>query len=132
MRTSVLIITLAALAGCSATPMATRSEQAEMRLRQLIDGRIAGAPERCLPYYRSGDMVLLDGGTVAFRDGDRVWVSRLRGGCTRTVGGNYALVTTSLGGFGLCSGDIAQMVDPSTGVRAGSCIIGDFVPYSRP
>lgn len=132
MRSPILILAGAALAGCTATPMDVRVAQAEMELREMLSGRVAGPPQRCLPYYRSGNMVNMDGGTLVFRDGDTLYVNRLQGGCARTIGGNYALVTNSLGGYGLCSGDIARLVDPSSGIQAGSCIIGDFVPYRRP
>jgi hypothetical protein len=32
----------------------------------------------------------------------------------------------------LCSGDIAQVVETGSGMIVGSCVIGEFQPYSRP
>jgi hypothetical protein len=31
----------------------------------------------------------------------------------------------------LCRGDIAQIVDPLNRITVGSCVFGDFTPYTR-
>jgi hypothetical protein len=77
-------------------------------------------------------MTIVGPNTVAFRDGARrTYVNDMRGSCTN-LRSNYALVTRQFGGTGLCSGEIAQIIDPSTGVTVGSCVFGDFTPFTRP
>ena len=78
-------------------------------------------------------MIIVDDGTVVFRDSARrVYRNDFRGGsCSNLGGGHYALLTKS-SGSGLCSGDIAQVVDLSSGITFGSCVLGDFVPYTNP
>jgi hypothetical protein len=44
---------------------------------------------------------------------------------------HYAIVTRQFGGGGLCSGEIAEVVDPTTGISISSCSFGEFVPYRR-
>ncbi len=134
MRSLCLILaSAAALTACATTPAQPRSPQAEQHLQQLLTGKVAGAPQSCLPSHRSSDMVVIDDQTVLFRDGGRrVWRTEMRDGCTRLGSSHYALVTRSFGGPGLCSGDIAQLADLSTGMIVGSCSWGEFVPYTRP
>ena len=131
MRAIPLLLTAAAMAGCATAPQsAQRSAEAQAELQQLLAGRVAGPAMTCLPSYRSGQMVVIDDNTLAFRDGSRVYVNNLRGACSGLGSGFYTLVTRSFGG-GLCRGDIADVADPSTGMVYGSCVIGDFVPYAR-
>ena len=133
MRSFCLILAATALAGCATAPPQPRSAQAEQHLQQLLAGKVAGAPQSCLPSNRSSDMVVIDARTVLFRDGSRrVWRTEMRGGCTLLGSSHYTLVTRSFGGQGLCSGDLAQLADLSTGMIVGSCSWGEFVPYTRP
>lgn len=133
MRSLYLILAAATLAGCATARPQPRSAQAEQHLQQLLAGKVAGAPQSCLPSHRSSDMVVIDDKTVLFRDGSRrVWRTEMRGGCTLLGSSHYTLVTRSFGGQGLCSGDIAQLADLSTGMIVGSCSWGEFVPYTRP
>jgi hypothetical protein len=75
-------------------------------------------------------MTIVGDGTVAFRSGSTVYVNDMRGGCTN-LRSHYAIVTRQFGGGGLCSGEIAEIVDPTTGISVSSCSFGEFVPYRR-
>lgn len=130
---SPLFLAAAMLAGCSTAPPPMGMEaQSEARLQNLIDGKVAGQPMSCLAPRRADRMVVIDDNTVAFREGSNVYVNRIQGGCNQLGSGFYALVTRSYGSSGLCRGDIAQVADLTTGTTVGSCVLGDFVPYSRP
>lgn len=122
------------LASCATTGMPTpRSPGAQAELSRWLDGRVPGRPQSCLPTYRSQDMVVIDENTLLFRDGNnRVWRSDLRGPCNGLGRPGTALLTKQYGGTGLCSGEIAQVVDTSQGFTVGSCALGDFVPYNGP
>ena len=129
MRAISLLLAAAVLTGCmTQPPPATRSAEAEAEFLKLTAGKVAGQPITCLPSYQRSDMVTIDDGTVAFRNGRTVDVNKLLGACSGLDSGFYTLVTTSHGS-GLCRGDIARVTDIRTGVMAGSCAIGDFVPY---
>ena len=78
-------------------------------------------------------MVVIDENTILFRDGaNRVWRTEMRGPCNGLGRPGTALLTKQYGSSGLCSGEIAQVVDTSTGSPIGSCVLSDFVPYRRP
>lgn len=132
MRCMSLLLLTAALGACSTTAQQPRSARAEEHLQQLLAGKTPGPAVNCLPSYRSGDMVVIDDNTIVFKDGRRVWRNDLNGGSCNSLGsGHYALVTHTFGGLGLCRGDIATVADLSTGMTVGSCVIGNFVPYTK-
>lgn len=131
MRSMSLLLITAALAGCSTAPQPGRSAGAEAHLQQLLAGKTAGAPRSCLPGYRSNDMVVIDDNTVVFKTGRTVYRNDFQGGaCSNLGSGYYALLTRQYGGSGLCRGDIAEVKDLTNGITVGSCVLGDFVPYT--
>ena len=127
-------IALATLSACTAGPdNFQRSPKAQQELDRYLQGKVAGAPMTCLPNYRANDMVVIDERTILFRDGaNRVYRNDIVGGCTGLGRPGTALVTRQFGGTGLCRGEIAQIVDTSTGSFVGSCSLGDFVPFTGP
>ena len=76
-------------------------------------------------------MVTIDDSTIAYVDSpSRVYVNHLRGECSNLRSGFYTLVVRS-NGTGTCRGDIADVTDVRTGMTAGTCSLGEFVPYTR-
>jgi hypothetical protein len=133
MRTLSIFLLGATLAGCAATaeqPM--RSAQKQQEYQRLIAGKVAGPPVSCLPTYNANDMIVIDEQTVAFRQGaNRVYIAHMPGGCSNLGRAPYTMVTRQFGTSQLCRGDIAQIVDPVNGITVGSCVFGDFTPYTR-
>lgn len=135
MRNIVPLIAASILTGCTAGPppapvMLDAKQQA--RMAQLLDGKVAGTPQSCLPSWRTHNMVTIDDSTLIFQESPgRVWLQRPKNPCNLLSIGPYALVTRGSTGQ-LCNGDIAQVVDTMSGSNVGSCVMGDFVPYVRP
>jgi hypothetical protein len=137
MRSVTPLLIAALLAGCNAaaSPRDTAYAQAkaQARLNQLLAGKVPGRPVSCLQPYRQNDMIVIDDYTIAFRDGtSRVWINKPQGGCNLLSAGPYALVTHETGGLGLCRGDIGRVVDTLNHQTVGSCVMSDFIPYTRP
>lgn len=132
---SLTVLTSAGLlASCAttATPEA-RSVRAQAELTRLLGTRVAGRPQQCLPNYRTSDLTIIDENTILYRDGaNRVWRNDLRGPCNGLGRPGTALLTKQFGGTGMCSGEIAQVIDTQNGFTVGSCALGDFVPYTGP
>lgn len=125
---TLLLITVAASACASSAVSEPRTAKAEMRLQELLGDKIAGAPVNCLPTRDSG-MVAIDDNTMLFRVGRNTFYRNdPPGGCPGIGRGSYALVTDSFGS-GLCSGQIARVVDVPAAVTIGHCTLGEFVPY---
>ena len=126
-------VALATLSACTGTAdNFQRSPKAQQELDRYLQGKVAGEAQTCLPNFRANDMVVIDERTILFREGNRVWRNDIRGGCTGLGRPGTALVTRQFGGTGLCRGEIAQIVDTSTGSFVGSCSLGDFVPFTTP
>ena len=133
MRGISLLLVGVLVASCTAAAQQQplRTAKAQRQYEQLLAGKVAGPPMSCIPYYNSNDMVVIDEQTVAFKVGTgRVYVNHMQGGCSN-LGGSYALVTRGVGSSGLCRGDIAQVVDVMNRMTVGSCVFGDFIPYTR-
>jgi hypothetical protein len=134
MRKLIPLIAAAAVGSCTAVPPPAPiapSPQAQMRLNELLAGKTPGAPQSCLPNWRTHNMVVVDDSTIVFRESsNRVWVQRPHGACDRLSNPSYALSTRSVTNR-LCQGDVAQVVDPQANIGVGSCVLGDFVPYTR-
>ena len=122
-----------AVGSCTAAPPGPPSAyavQQQARLAALTAGKVPGRPVSCLPTYRRNDMVVIDDNTIVFRDGSRrVYVNHMNGGCSGLDYGHNALVTRTTSSE-LCRGDIAQVLDTSARITIGSCVFGDFVPYT--
>ena len=135
MRGISLLLISVGLVACTTTAaqqQPLRSPAKQQEFDRLLAGKVAGPPQHCLPTYNQNDMVVIDEQTIAFRQGSsRVYVNHMEGGCSN-LGGPYALVTKQFGSAQLCRGDIGQVVDLTNHFTVGSCVFGDFVPYTRP
>lgn len=131
MRTLALLL-LPALSACSqlgAEP--PRTERAQTRLTQALDGLVAGPPQRCIPATRRHDQEIIDRGTILYKNGrDLVFRNDPEGGCMG-LDSSRAIAVTSLNGD-YCRGDIIRVLDQTSGNSVGSCAFSDFIPYTRP
>jgi hypothetical protein len=131
MRIVIFASAVVGLCACAtASEPAQRSASAQRQYDNLLAGKVAGKAEKCLPTYRSNDMTIIDDDTILFRDGRTVYVNKPLGGCMNLNRSGSALVTRNMGPQ-LCRGDLATVVDNSTGMSLGACSLGDFVPYRK-
>ena len=132
MRSMSLMLLAATLGACTTGPEPGRTAGDQAHLDKLLAGKAPAAAISCLPHYRANDMVVIDDHTVVFKDGRTVYRNDFQGGACSNLGhGGYALVTRSVTP-GLCRGDIAEVFDTSSKMTVGSCVLGDFIPYTGP
>ena len=125
----------AAVAGCAtnAPNYGERSPEAQQLLASYLDGKTPGPAQSCLPHYRTDDQIAVDEQTILYRDGsNRVWRTEMNGPCIGLGRPGTAILVRTSSGIGLCRGEIAEVVDTSTGMTVGSCSFGDFVLYTGP
>lgn len=134
MRALPPLLIAAALGSCTTAPEPWQpSPQAQQDLARLLAGKTAGPRMSCLQNYNTYDMQIVDGRTVAFRQGSRrVYLMHLSPGCGQLASGHYALLAKQFGGMGYCQGDIVHVVDTVNRFTVGSCGIDAIVPYGVP
>jgi len=129
MRIFMLATAVVGLCACAtASEPAQRSVKDQATFDRMLVGKVAGKAEKCLPTRRSNDMTVIDDNTILFRDGRTVYVNHPLGGCQSLHRSGSALVTRNIGPQ-LCRGDLATVVDNTSGMTLGACSLGDFVPY---
>lgn len=119
------------LAGCMMDEEPELSVEGQTRLAAELEGYAADGPAvNCvrtpdLQGNRSvGDNVIVFSGS-----GGRKWVNHTSGSCPNLQFGRALRFQTTM--TQLCSGDIATVFDPATGVEYGGCALGEFTPYRR-
>jgi hypothetical protein len=123
----VWITLLAALlAGCAAPPPDAAPRQAT----ELV-GRVAGAPQQCILIDQSTGLRVSDGDRhmLLSGSGKQLWGNDLGPGCG--FGANDILVLEPRGSH-YCRGELVRSLDRYSRIPGPACILGDFVPYSRP
>lgn len=132
MRSLSVLLMTAVLSACAVGPEPGRTADAQAHLDKILAGKVAGTPISCLAHSSANDMDVIDDGTVVFTRGRTVYRNDFSGGSCNELGrGHYALVTRT-SSSSLCRGDIAEVRDFSNGITVGSCVLGDFVPYTTP
>jgi hypothetical protein len=128
-----VMLGVGALGSCTtAPPPMARSAQGQQEYERLTAGKVAGPPMQCLQSMDMNDMTVIDESTVAYGHGGRVYIGHMQGPCSGLGSGNAVMVTRTFGAAQSCRGDIVRMVDPISHIERGSCVFGEFTPYTVP
>lgn len=132
MRTTIIMLPLAALAACAVSGDAPveASAAGKAALSEATEGRVPGEPVSCVRQQdvrnsrSAGDNVILWDGRSGV-----VYVNRTAGACPRIRPWHAILHRTV--STNICSGELIRVFDPQTGVEYGGCTLGEFTPYRR-
>lgn len=103
----------------------------ETELAELLEGRVAGEPVRCLTRTRARHMQIVDETAFVFRSGSVLYVNRPSGGAS-SLDQFVVPVFRQFGGTGLCRLDTVELRDRGPGFFGGPFVqLGDFVPYRK-
>jgi len=120
------------MTACSATPdHAAKSPRASRELAKALAGYTVGPPVRCILSFPRTRMEIIDDHTLLFRGNRTIYLQKPPGGCYGVSSQFTTLVTQIWGTNQLCQGDINRLIDNTTGMGAGSCAFGPFVPYTK-
>jgi hypothetical protein len=123
-KRTISLTILAAIAACApSSPAGAPAPIAELA------GRTPGAPQRCVPTQLTGAMRIGGPGVVLYGSGRTIWVNRLASPCPGMSRMNSLIVEPF--GSQYCRGDRVRNVEPTSGIASPSCLLGDFVPYTR-
>ena len=128
----VSLALIAGVVGCASPSAAPeRSAADQKQLDRALRGRVAGEQVRCLPYFGSTDVQVIDDWTILFKQGGTVYVQNPAGGCSGIGSHRNTMVSRVWGNGQVCSGDIQHLVDLNSGIGGGACVFGPFTPYRK-
>ncbi len=122
------------LGACAATPeqiarQDARDAKSEADLATALVGYSAGKPVNC--FNPRGDNTATFGDKIVYRGGSsRVIVAETTGGCFGLARDDI-IVTRSMQGGQLCTGDIISTLDRTNQFPSGSCAFTNFTPYRK-
>ena len=123
-----LIPALIAAAALAATPAAAAEKRdPEAELAKLLEGRVAGEPQKCITLSSVSGSQIIDKTAIVYRIGSTLWVNRPKGGA-ESLDDDDILVTKTIGSQ-LCNIDTVELRDSSSRMYAGFVSLGDFIPY---
>ena len=130
MKKTVMILAGAALAltGATAVSAETRAEKAEAELAQLLEGRTAGEPVKCITAHNSNRIRVMEHVGIVYDAGDTIYVARAT---SPMMLDHWDVPVIERFGSQLCTNDIMRTVDRSSGHITGPLFLDDFVPYAR-
>lgn len=129
MRLIPTLFIAAALAAVPAASSAREKLAPEDQLAKLLEGRVAGEPQDCVPLTSLGSSQVIDKTAIVYRSGSTLWVNRPDGGASSLDDDDVLVLKTS--GSQLCSIDTIELHDRSTHMYSGFVSLGKFVPYRR-
>lgn len=129
MRLIPTLFIVAALAAVPAASSAREKLAPEDQLAKLLEGRVAGEPQDCLPLTSLGSSQVIDKTAIVYRSGSTLWVNRPDGGANSLDDDDILVLKTT--GSQLCSIDTIELRDRSSHMYSGFVSLGKFVPYRR-
>ena len=95
-----------------------------------LAGRVAGATQQCVPIERDSSLRVAEGDRhiLLYGYGKKIWANHLGPDCGFNRGD--ALVVRPIGSS-YCRGDLVRSFDPVSRFPGTSCILNNFVPYTR-
>ena len=130
MKKTVMILAGAALAltGATAVSAETRAEKAEAELAQLLEGRTAGEPVKCITAHNSNRIRVMEHVGIVYDAGNTIYVARTT---DPNALDHWEVPVINRFGSQLCANDIMRTVDRSGGHVTGPLFLDDFVPYTK-
>lgn len=121
---------LAASLLAAGTPAAAQEKPArgEAELAQMLEGRTAGEPKRCLSDSERRNLRVIDGTALVFESGNTLYVNRPEG--ARFLDWSD-LPVFKIWGSQLCEKDQVELRDSASLMRGPILFMGEFVPYRR-
>lgn len=117
------------LAACAPAQPYEMSQRDKASLQEALADRTAGEPERCLPLDSTRNTQVIDEKHILFKQGRTTWLNQPEIRCPLLDNVGTIMVLEPRGGSYICSGDVAKIMDTSTGGIIGMCALGDFTPY---
>lgn len=138
-RRSLACAVAAALALVAGQPLAADDEKGEeaaeemtegdKKLAEMLEGRVAGEPQRCIRTRLNNRLRVIDGTAYVYGSGRTIYVQRTKH--PEDIDRDDILVQRRFSGSHLCKLDVVTTVERTGGIFSGVVFFEDFVPYTR-
>ena len=122
-------LAVAAIAAATGVSQAAAKASPEVRLERALEGRVAGAPVDCINLRNVRSSQIIDRTAIVYDAGSTVYVNHPRGGAQSLDG--WDTLVTKTHSSQLCSIDIVDLYDITSGFQTGVVFLGEFVPYTK-
>ena len=102
----------------------------EAKLAKMLDGRVAGEPERCIRTIGSRNLTQIDDTALVYKQGRTIWVNYTR--TPGSIDSDDIMVIRKFDGSSLCRTDQITTVERFGGFLSGVIFLDDFIPYRLP
>ncbi len=106
-----------------------RDDRGEKELADLIDGRVAGEPVRCLNRNERDRLTVITDTALVFRDGDTIYVNRTN--APRFID-EFDVPVFRIFTSSLCRSDQVEFVSRFGGIGGVVVVMDEFIPYTKP
>ncbi len=110
----------------SEAPEMTKGEK---KLAKMLEGRVAGEPQRCIRSFDSRHLRTIDKTAYVYGSGRTIYVQRTKH--PEDIDRDDVLVVDRFGSSQLCRLDMTKTIDRTSGIFTGAVFMEDFVPYTR-
>lgn len=127
-RTAIIALAAAGLA--TAPSLAQERPRGEEKLAKMLEGRVAGEPQRCIRTLPSRSLTIIDDTAIVYEDSRTVYVNRTRN--PESLDDDDTLVIRKFRALQLCRLDTVTTIDRYSQFYTGNVFLTDFVPYRLP
>ncbi len=134
---TALVGATASLSLIAAQPAAAEEEEpkteaetkGEKRLAKMLEGRVAGEPQRCIRTRLNNRLRVIDKTAYVYGSGRTIYVQRTRN--PDDIDRDDILIQRRFNASELCRLDVVTTADRVAGFFTGAVFFEDFVPYTR-
>jgi len=97
-----------------------------------LNGRVAGPPVTCVRVSSTSKSLRpsrVNGHVLLWGSGKTIWANQLRGSCGYNRDNDVLVLEPSTSS--LCRGDFVRSFDRSSRIPGPTCVLKEFVPYTR-
>lgn len=111
------------------SPDQQEMSKGEKELAKLLEGRVAGEPQRCISNYPTQNMRTINDTAYVYGRGKTIYVQRTQH--PEDIDDDDVLVLKTFTGSQLCRLDQVTTIDRYSGFFTGAVFFEDFIPYTR-
>jgi len=115
--------------GAATANAGAREDKGEAKLAEMLDGRVAGEPVRCITTFRNNTPQIIDRVALVHDEGDTIYVARPER--PRSLDSHDILLIERFSSSQLCASDHMRMIDRTGGFMTGLVFVKEFVPYTK-